>query len=88
MTGDDRYLEIHSPDDIRVAGTRVGIEHLLGVYLAGRLPEEIALEFPTVTLEQVHGVIAWYLRNRAEVDAFLRQLQRLARGGGPSKRRE
>lgn len=79
MTCDDRYLEMHSADDIRVAGTRVGIEHLLEVYLAGRLPEEIALEFPSVTLEQVHGIIAWYLRNRAEVDGYLRESRRLAR---------
>lgn len=79
MTRDDPYLEMRSTEDIRVAGTRVGIEHLLGAYLAGGLPEEIALEFPTVTLEQVHGVIAWYLRNRAEVDAYLKRSQRLAR---------
>jgi uncharacterized protein (DUF433 family) len=73
MTGDDRYLDIHSPDDVRVQGTRVGIEQILSAYLSGNLPEEIAVEFSTVTLEQVHGVIAWYLRNRQEVDAYLRR---------------
>jgi hypothetical protein len=41
-------------------------------YLSGKLPEEIAIDFPTVSLEQVHGVLAWYLRNRQEVDAYLR----------------
>ena len=65
MIDDDRYLETHADDDIRVEGTRVGIEHLLTAYLAGSLPEEIALEYPTVTLEQVHGGIAWYLRHRS-----------------------
>jgi uncharacterized protein (DUF433 family) len=68
---EDQYLEMLSPDDVRVRGTRVGVEHILEAYLLGRLPEEIALEFPTVTLEQVHGTIAWYLRNQQEVDRYL-----------------
>ncbi len=79
MISDDRYLEIHSADDVRIRGTRVGIEHLLSAYLAGGLPEEICLELPTVTLEQVHGVIAWYLRDRQEVDAYLAKRQIEAR---------
>jgi uncharacterized protein (DUF433 family) len=79
MIHDDRYLEIHAPDDVRVKETRVGIEHILLAYLAGSLPEEIALEFPTVTLEQVHGVIACYLRNRQEADEYLRRWQSRAR---------
>jgi len=78
MTSDDRYLEVRSADDVRVRGTRVGIEHLLCAYLEGSQPEEIALEFPTVSLEQVHGVIAWYLGNRVEADAYLKRWQRRA----------
>jgi uncharacterized protein (DUF433 family) len=71
MVGDERYLDVHAPNDVRIKGTRVGIEQLLSAYLAGNLPEEIAVEFPSVTLEQIHGVIAWYLRNRNEADAYL-----------------
>ena len=73
MIRDDRYLETLSDQDVRVKGTRVGIEHVLSAYLAGSLPEEIAVEFSTVTLEQVHGVIACYLRQRKEVDEYLRR---------------
>lgn len=79
MIHDDRYLETHSADDVRVKDTRVGIEHVISAYLAGNLPEEIAVEFPTVTLEQVHGVIACYLRQREEVDAYLRRWRGRAR---------
>lgn len=75
MTGDERYLEVLSSDDVRVRGTRVGVEQVLSAYLDGSLPEEIAVEFPTVTLEQVHGVIAWYLRNQKEADDYLRRWQ-------------
>lgn len=79
MIDDDRYLEVHAEGDVRVKGTRVGVEHLLSAYLAGSLPEEIAAQFPTVTLEQVHGVIAWYLRNRREVEEYLARWQESAR---------
>jgi uncharacterized protein (DUF433 family) len=79
MLENDRYLEIVAENDIRVKGTRVGIEHILSAYLSGNQPEEIALEFPTVTLEQVHGVIAYYLRNRSETDAYLQKWLKEAR---------
>ena len=79
MVDEDCYLESFSPDDIRVRGTRVGIEHVLTMYCAGRLAEDIALEFPTVTLEQVYGVLAWYLRNREEADNYLHRWQERGR---------
>lgn len=71
MAQEDEYIQVCSPADMRVKGTRVGIEHILSAYLAGSLPEEIAVEFPTITLEQIHGVIAYYLRNQADVDAYV-----------------
>ena len=76
---DDRYLVSESPEDVRLRGTRVGVEHVLEAYLAGSLPEEIALDFPTISLEQVHGTIAWYLRNRSEADAYLERWRDRAR---------
>ena len=79
MLENDRYLDVVAEDDIRVQGTRVGIEHILSAYLSGNQPEEIALEFPTVSLEQVHGVIAFYLRNRSQTDAYLQKWLQEAR---------
>ena len=73
------YVEVRSADDMRVPGTRVGLEHLLEAYRTGLLPEEIAVEFPTVSLEQVHGVIALYLANREEVDAYLNRCRNRAK---------
>jgi len=77
---DSAYVDVISPDEIRLKGTRVGLEQVVSAYLAGQLPEEIAVEFPTVTLEQVHGVIAYYLRRREEVDAYLQRWRSRARG--------
>src|SRR5688500_17629036 len=55
----------------RVNGTRVSLDSIVHAYWNGRQPEAIAADFPTVSIEQVHGAIAFYLRNRAEIDAYL-----------------
>jgi uncharacterized protein (DUF433 family) len=55
----------------RVAGTRVSLDSVVHAYWQGRLPEAIAADFPTLSLEQVHGAIAFYLRHRAEIDQYL-----------------
>ena len=57
----------------RVTGTRVSLDSVVHAYWQGRLPEAIVVDFPSLTLEQVHGAIAFYLRNRAEIDAYLVQ---------------
>ncbi len=56
---------------IRIAGTRVGIEFVLREYRQGASPEELALRFPTLTLEQIHATITYYLARRDEIDAYL-----------------
>ena len=70
MTLED-YFDFVSADEIRLRGTRVGIEAILSEYLDGVLPEEIALNYPPVTLEQVHATITYYLGNRTAVDQYL-----------------
>ena len=65
------YFEFLGPDDIRIKGTRVGIETILSEYLDGRIPEEVALRYPSVSLEQVYATITYYLHNRSEIEAYL-----------------
>jgi uncharacterized protein (DUF433 family) len=55
----------------RVAGTRVSLDSVVHAYWNGRLPEAIAADFPSLTLEQVHGTLAFYLRHRAAIDQYL-----------------
>ena len=63
---------IRTPDGgWRVAGTRVSLDSIVHAYWGGRLPEAIVADFPSVSLEQVHGAIAFYLRNRAMIDQYL-----------------
>ncbi|MCI0637719.1 MAG: DUF433 domain-containing protein [Gemmataceae bacterium] len=55
----------------RIAGTRVSLDSVVHAYWGGRLPEAIAADFPSLSLEQIHGAIAFYLRHRAAIDQYL-----------------
>lgn len=67
----EKYFDFLSPDDIRIKGTRVGIETVLDDYLSGASPEEIAARYRTLTLEQVYATITYYLHHREQVEAYL-----------------
>lgn len=71
------YLDFIAADVIRIKGHRVGLEHLLRYYQSGYSPEEIALEFPGMALEKIYGAIAYYLHNKAEIDAYLVRVAQL-----------
>ncbi len=68
------YFDFLSPDDIRLKGHRVGIDDVLYYYLEGYTPEEIAANLPSLSLEEIHATITYYLRNRSEMDAYLARL--------------
>jgi uncharacterized protein (DUF433 family) len=57
-----------------LAGSRVSLASVVFAYREGAAAETIRTEFPTLSLEQIHGAIAFYLGHRSEVDAFLRSL--------------
>jgi uncharacterized protein (DUF433 family) len=68
------YFEFLDPDDIRIKGHRIGINNVLDLYLAGYTPEEIAANLPSLSLEQIHATITYYLLHRREIDAYLLRL--------------
>lgn len=68
----ESYFDFHTPTDIRLKGTRVGIETVLLDYLdLGLSPEEIAQRYPALTLEQVFATLTYYWRYQAQADAYL-----------------
>jgi uncharacterized protein (DUF433 family) len=68
-------LPLKQDDDgtIRVSGTRVTLDTLIGFYRQGETPEELHEGFPTVALADIYAVIAYYLTHQTEVDAYLKQ---------------
>ncbi len=66
------YFDFLAPNDIRVKGTRVGIESILYEYIhRQQTPEQIAPKFRTVTLEQVYATILYYLHKQEVVSKYL-----------------
>src|SRR5271167_1820035 len=62
----------------RVAGTRVSLDSLVYLYREGISAEGMVDSYPALTLEQVHGALAYYLANQAEVDAYLARAEAVA----------
>jgi uncharacterized protein (DUF433 family) len=66
------YFDFLAADDIRIKGSRIGIESVLYEYVhREQTPEAIAGRFPTLSIEQIYATILYYLRNREAVDAYL-----------------
>lgn len=66
------YFDFLADDDIRVKGTRIGIETILYEHLHGsQRPEAIAARFPSLSLEQVYAAITYYLHNEDRVRQYL-----------------
>ena len=64
------YLQ-HADGEIRLAGHRIGLFHVVDRYEEGYSPEMIREEFPTLPLALIHRVIAFYLENQQEVGAYV-----------------
>lgn len=71
----ENYFEFIDQEAIRIKGTRVGIETVLCDYKEGASPEEIVLRYPTLSLEQVHATLLYYLANREKVETYLKRVR-------------
>src|SRR5919108_1421919 len=58
---------------LRVGQTRVSLESVWHLYQQGASPAEIVQAFDTLQAADVHAVLAWALRHREEVDAYLKR---------------
>ena len=55
----------------RVGDSRVTLDTVVGAFRDGATAEEIAEQYPAMSLGQVYAVIAYYLAHTAEVDDYL-----------------
>jgi uncharacterized protein (DUF433 family) len=71
-----------------LAGSRVSLASIIHEYRDGAAPESIRQNFPTLSLEQIHGAIAFYLGHQGEAETYLSELERkwdeLERGAKPA----
>jgi uncharacterized protein (DUF433 family) len=63
---------------LRVGQSRVLLELVIRAFQDGATPEAIAQRYPTAALADIYAVIAYYLRHRADVDAYLAEREQQA----------
>jgi uncharacterized protein (DUF433 family) len=63
---------------VRVGGTRVTLDTVVGAFREGATAEEIAQQYPSLQLADVYAVIAYYLRHPSEVESYLQRRSREA----------
>lgn len=64
--------------DIMLNGHRIGLDLIVHFYNEGYSPEMLVGRFPTLPLALIYKVIAFYLENAAEVDAYVARKQSAA----------
>jgi uncharacterized protein (DUF433 family) len=57
---------------IRITGSRVSLESILGQYEQGSTAEQIQESLPSLKLADIYAVISYYLNHRAQVDEYFR----------------
>src|SRR5687767_9663637 len=65
------FLAQSADGEIRLAGHRIGLYHLVQRYNEGHSAEMLASHYPTLPLALVHKVLAFYLDNQLEIDAYI-----------------
>lgn len=56
---------------LRIEGTRVTVLQIVTLYKRGETPDEISLNYPHVTLAQIHAALAYYHSHQADVEREL-----------------
>jgi uncharacterized protein (DUF433 family) len=56
-----------------VAGSRVSLDSVVCAFLRGESPDGIVESFPSLSLEQAYGAIAYYLAHQQPIDSYLEE---------------
>ena len=71
-------IKVWEDGSIRIGSTRIPIERVIQEYQDGTSPAAIVEAYPTVKLADVFGVLAYYFRHMAEIDAYIAERERQA----------
>src|SRR5437762_12266223 len=67
-----------SEETYRVGDTRVSLDSLIYLFREGMSAESMVESYPALTLEAVHGALAFYLANENEIEAYLAEGEHIA----------
>jgi uncharacterized protein (DUF433 family) len=66
-------LRVDEGGAVRVGQSRISLDLVIEQYENGMAPEDMVQAYDTLALADVHAVIAYYLRHRDEVRAYLKR---------------
>ncbi|HJS07986.1 MAG TPA: DUF433 domain-containing protein [Pirellulales bacterium] len=73
LPADGPPLRVDEGGAVRVGKGRVSLDLVVEHYENGMTPEDMVRAYETLELADVHAVIAYYLRHREEVRAYLKR---------------
>ncbi len=75
LHADPPPLRVDEGGAVRVGKSRISLDLAVEQYENGMTPEDMVRAYDTLVLADVHAVIAYYLRHRDEVRAYLKRRQ-------------
>jgi uncharacterized protein (DUF433 family) len=69
-------IRVDPDGTMRVGGSRVIVDLVIQSYLNGASAESIVQAYTSISLAEAYSVIAYYLRHRQEMDAYLAEKAR------------
>ncbi len=63
---------------LRVGESRVLLELVIRAFQDGATPETIVQRYPSAALADVYAIVAYYLRHRGEIEAYLARREQKA----------
>jgi len=70
---------------MRVGGTRVTLDTVVRAFLRGAAAEEIAQQYPSLSLTDVYAAISYYLQHRAAVEKYFGKARQIRQVGSKTK---
>jgi uncharacterized protein (DUF433 family) len=77
MIPSKRYVDEDSQGSLRVGSLGISLDSVVIAFQQGHSAETIQQLYPTLSLEEVYGAVAYYLANRDEVDRYLERQEQL-----------
>lgn len=71
LNGEPLPFRLEEGGVVRIGSSRITLDLIVEQYENGMSPEDMVLAYDTLVLADVHAAVAYYLRHRSDVAAYL-----------------
>ena len=82
----EAFFEPIGPDEIKIKGHRIWLEHVLLPYREGYALEQLRLLFPTLKRRELEAAVRYYELNRERIDRYLDRAEAWSRAARRGQR--